>query len=54
MTLIAKTLSARTYTSPEASPVDVREEQCFVATTGSLQDMDPNPLYEDEFDDDNN
>ena len=38
------------YCAPEASLLDVMEEQCFVATTGGLQDLDPNPLYEDEFD----
>lgn len=54
MTLIAKTFISRTYSSPEALSVDVREEQCFTATTGGLQDLDTNPLYEDEFDDDNN
>ena len=51
MKQIKTTSLFRAYRAPEASLLDVMEEQCFVATTGGLQDLEPNPLYEDDFDD---
>lgn len=39
------------YAPPCTDILCFSEEENFTATTGGLQDMDPNPLYEDEFDD---
>lgn len=46
------TFAKLAYEAPETSVDWIEQERCFVATTGTLQDMDKNSLFEDEFDED--
>ena len=43
----------RTYDSPSAEQLALESEESFCTSTGSLQDLDTNPLYEDDFDGEN-
>ena len=44
-------LTRRTYEAPETSVDLIQMEQCILSTAnpGSLQDMDPNDLYNEDF-----
>lgn len=44
-------LTKRTYEAPDMSVQKIQMEQCILSTVtpGSLQDMDPNELYNEDF-----
>lgn len=44
-------LTRRTYVAPAMSVREIQMEQCFLSSAhpGSLQDMDPNELYNEDF-----
>lgn len=44
-------LTKRTYEAPDMSVQKIQMEQCILSTVtpGSLQDMDPNDLYNEDF-----
>ena len=44
-------LTNRTYVAPDMSVREIQMEQCILSTAnpGSLQDMDPNDLYNEDF-----
>lgn len=46
-----ETLTRRTYVAPIASVRQVEQDWNFLASTagGTLQDMDPNNLYDEDF-----
>jgi hypothetical protein len=44
-------LTKRTYVAPGMSVREIKMEQCILSTAnpGSLDDMDPNELYNEDF-----